>query len=107
MSGALRNLHHKIRYRLLYFLEPMGHIRRNDDDVTLGEDTSHATFHRGNSDFAGSRLLPTYNSSSGGKGRGPFQDIEDVGVFGVDFDLSRFIPMEDMYAIVPLGIPVI
>src|SRR6516164_7668351 len=106
-SRTLANFYAEIGYRLLYFLPPMRHIRGNDDDVALSDLTNHASVHRGTSDLVGRRVLSTHHCAPGGKRRRALQHIKDISVFGMDFDFARFVPMERLHAIVPLGISVI
>jgi hypothetical protein len=85
----------------------MGDVRGNDDDVALVEPTNDAAVHGGNSDFAGRRFLATVDGATGDEGRGAFQDVEDINVFGVNFDLAGRIAVKNVDAIVAFGISVV
>ncbi len=94
----------KVENRLVDFFEPVGHVRGHEQDVAIGDSAIYAAAQRWCSDFVGFGFLAADRSAAGGKGSGAADDIDEVCVFGMDFDLAWFIAPENVDAVIALGI---
>src|SRR5579862_4606187 len=89
LALLLQNFHHVIADRLGNFLEPVRHACRDSNNVALGQMTGFATVNVGTQPLAGFAHLPTDHRTAGDEGRFAVHDVKNVGLFFVNFHLTR------------------
>src|SRR5437016_13406622 len=85
---SLPHFHNEVIERSLHRLEPVRHAGWNHDYVSLGELVGIAAINLATASFAWRAGRRLNHSAASHEGRGALDDVNHVGIIGMNFDLA-------------------